>query len=69
MHELVEEGRIAIRNVRRDAIQHIKQKADTDNISEDLMHDAEGDIQKLTDDHIELLNTHQEDKEKELKEI
>ena len=69
VHELVEEGHIAIRNVRRDAIQHIKQKTDNDNLSEDLMHDADGEIQKLTDDHIEKLNTHQEDKEKELKEI
>jgi len=69
VHELIEEGRVAIRNVRRDAIQQIKQKADTDNISEDLMHDAEAEIQTFTDEHIEKLNTHQEDKEKELKEI
>ncbi len=69
VHELIEEGRIAIRNVRRDAIQQIKQKADNDNISEDLMHDAEGEIQKLTDEHIEKLNQHQENKENELKEV
>jgi len=69
VHELIEEGRIAIRNVRRDAIQQIKQKADSDKISEDLMHDSEAEIQKMTDDHIEILNQRQEDKEKELKEI
>jgi ribosome recycling factor len=69
VHELIEDGRVAIRNVRRDAIQQIKQKADNESISEDLMHDAEGEIQKLTDDHIERLNTHQDEKEKELKEI
>lgn len=69
VHELVEEGRVAIRNVRRDAIQQIKQKADSESISEDLMHDAEAEIQKMTDEHIEDLNRHQEEKEKELKEI
>jgi len=69
VHELIEEGRIAIRNVRRDAIQQIKQKADSESISDDLMHDAEGEVQELTDKHIEMLNTHQDEKEKELKEI
>ena len=69
VHELIEDGRIAIRNVRRDAIQQIKQKADSDSISEDLMHDAETEIQELTNEHIEKLNKHQEDKEKELKEV
>ena len=69
VHELIEDGRIAIRNVRRDAIQQIKQKANSDSISEDLMHDAETEIQELTNEHIEKLNKHQEDKEKELKEV
>jgi len=69
VHVLIEDGRIAIRNVRRDAIQQIKQKADSDSISEDLMHDAEAEIQELTNEHIEKLNKHQEDKEKELKEV
>jgi ribosome recycling factor len=69
VHELIEDGRVAIRNVRRDAIQQIKQKADSDKISEDLMYDAEDDIQKMTDEHIKILNKHQEDKEQELKEV
>ena len=69
VHELIEDGRVSIRNVRRDAIHQIKQIGDEKNISEDLIHDAEAEIQTLTDDHIEILNKHQEDKEKELQEI
>jgi len=69
VHTLIEDGRVAIRNIRRDAIQRIKQVGDEDNISEDLIHDAEVEIQELTDENIERLNTHQEEKEKELQEI
>lgn len=69
VHELIEEGRIAIRNVRRDILHQIKQKTDSEKISEDLMHDAEKKIQEMTDDHIEKLNKHQENKEKELRQI
>jgi len=69
VHELIEDGRVSIRNVRRDSIHQIKQFGDEQKISEDLVHDAEAEIQKLTDDHIEMLNKHQEDKEKELQEI
>lgn len=66
VNELIEDGRVSIRNVRRDAIHQIKQFGDDKNVSEDLIHDAEAEIQTLTDDHIKILNKHQEDKEKEL---
>ena len=69
VHELIEDGRVSIRNVRRDAIHQIKQSGDSDNISEDLVHDAEAEIQKITDEYIEKLNKHQGEKEKELQEI
>ncbi len=69
VHELIENGRVSIRNVRRDAIQQIKQSGDEQKISEDLVHDAEEEMQKITDEYIEKLNQHQEEKEKELQEI
>ena len=69
VHELIEDGRVSIRNVRRDAIHQIKQFGEDQSISEDLVHDAEAEVQTLTDDHIEILNKHQEDKEKELQEV
>ncbi len=69
VHVLIEDGKVAIRNVRRDAIQQIKHTSEEQKISEDLMHDAEAEIQKLTDEHIEKLSTHQTTKEKELREV
>jgi len=39
------------------------------NVSEDIIKDNEGEIQKLTDDHITKLNTLQNDKEKEILEF
>lgn len=69
VNELIEDGRVSIRNVRRDAIHQIKQFGDDKNVSEDLIHDAEAEIQELTDEHIEKLNKHQENKEKELLEV
>lgn len=68
VHHLVEEGRIAIRNVRRDAIHHIKEYGNEEHISEDEIKRSETDIQTLTDNHIKNLNEMQEHKEKELME-
>lgn len=69
VNELIEDGRVSIRNVRRDAIHQIKQEGSEQNISEDLIHDAEAEIQDITDEYINKLNKHQEEKEKELQEI
>ena len=69
VHHLVEEGRIAVRNVRRDGIHHLQEFGKEDHVSEDIIKDKEGEIQKLTDDHIAKLNTLQDDKEKEILEV
>ncbi|MBC8215847.1 MAG: ribosome recycling factor [Candidatus Marinimicrobia bacterium] len=69
IHRLTEEGRIAIRNVRRDANQHLKTAQDEEHISEDEIKRAEKETQELTDKHIEILNTDQEEKEKEILEV
>ena len=64
VHQLVEEGRISVRNVRKDANQHIKMVQDKGHISEDEIKRAEQDIQDLTDKHIKHLNEMMEHKEK-----
>ncbi len=65
----VEHGRVAVRNIRRDANNHLKDLVKEKEISEDEQHRAEDRVQKITDasiDEIEkLLNT----KEEELMEI
>ena len=66
VHQLIEEGRIAVRNIRRDAIHHIKDSGKDEHVSEDEIHRQEVEIQTLTDSHISSLNEMQDNKEKEL---
>ncbi|MEE2858697.1 MAG: ribosome recycling factor [Candidatus Neomarinimicrobiota bacterium] len=66
VHKVVEEGRVSIRNIRRDANDHLK-KAEKDNeLSEDNLKRAMDNTQEMTDDHIKTLNEIQEKKEKEI---
>lgn len=67
VHTLVEEGRISVRNVRRDVLHHLTEYGKTENISEDEIRREEQEIQIITDKHITRLGELQELKEKELK--
>jgi ribosome recycling factor len=60
-----EQSRVAIRNIRRDAIEQIK-KLQKDGLSEDEAKDAEKEIQDITDKHIVLVDKHLQAKEKEI---
>jgi len=60
-----EQSRVAIRNIRRDAIEQIK-KLQKDGLSEDEAKDAEKEIQDITDKHIALVEKHLQAKEKEI---
>jgi len=64
-----EDSKIAIRNVRRDAIEHLKRSEKEKKISEDQLKEAEGRVQKLTDDHIKLIDEILKHKEKEILEV
>ena len=64
-----EEAKVAIRNIRRDAIEKFKKQQKASEITEDDYKIAEKDIQKLTDDYIKELDKICEKKEKELTEI
>ena len=68
VHAEAEQSRVAIRSIRRDAIEHIK-RMKKDGLSEDLAVDAEGDVQKITDTHIALVDKHVQAKEKEVMSI
>ena len=59
-----EQAKIAIRNIRRDAIEQIK-KLQKDGLSEDEAKDAEAATQELTDKNIALVEKHLAAKEKE----
>lgn len=60
-----EHSKIAVRNIRRDAIESIK-KAQKSGLSEDAAKDAEDEIQETTNRYISLIDKHLEKKEKEI---
>ena len=66
VHEVAEEHRTAVRNVRRDANDHLKKMLKDKTISEDAEKDGLDQIQKLTDQHISKINELSEHKEKEV---
>ncbi len=66
---MAEEGRIAIRNVRRDIIAGMKDLKKEGEISEDDERRAEDDVQKMTDSFIERINELVHHKEQEILEI
>lgn len=60
-----EHSKVAIRNIRRDAIEEIK-KLQKDGLSEDIAKDAEKNVQETTDRYIVLVDKHLAAKEKEM---
>lgn len=61
-----EDGRVSVRNVRRDANDQIKKLEKEKKITEDESKKALDEIQKITDRHIKLLDDQAESKEKDL---
>jgi ribosome recycling factor len=60
-----ENGKISIRNIRRDAVEQVK-KLQKDGLSEDISKNAEAAIQDITNRYITLVEKHLEAKEKEI---
>jgi ribosome recycling factor len=60
-----EQAKIAVRNIRRDAIEQIK-KSQKEGLSEDAAKDAEAAMQDITNDYISLIEKHLAAKEKEI---
>ncbi len=64
--KMTEDGRVAIRHVRRDAMDLLKKHAHDSGVTEDEEKQAEKDLQKLTDGFIAKIDAHLAHKEKEL---
>jgi len=64
-----ENARIAVRNVRRDVMNHIKEKLKAKLVSQDDERRAEGEVQKLTDKHIAEVDQLLAAKEKEVMQV
>lgn len=69
LHAKSEEHKVAVRNVRRDANEHLKQEEKNSVISEDDLKREQDKIQKITDKYIQEIDKLTAVKEKELKEI
>lgn len=61
-----EEGKVALRNIRRDALKAYEKLQKEKKLSEDTVKDFSSDLQKLTDEYVKKLDTVSKQKEKEL---
>ncbi len=69
IRKTAEEARVAVRSIRRDGIDEFKKKQKDSEITEDDLHTAEEQIQKITDKKIEEVDTILANKEKEIMSI
>ena len=65
VHKIIEDGKIAIRNIRRDANEQLKKLEKSHDLSEDNLKRELGNIQELTDTNISSLDEVQKSKEQE----
>ena len=66
VHKMIEDGRVSMRNIRRDVNDHLKKMEKDGELSEDNLKRALANVQETTDEFIKELNDLQEMKEKEL---
>jgi len=67
--KLAEEGRVAIRNIRRDANDALRKREKSKEISEDERHTYESQVQEMTDKYTDQINSLLKSKEEELMEL
>src|SRR4051812_31182278 len=66
VRKIAEEGRVAVRNVRRDAVHHLKELTTNKEVGSDDERRAEERVQKLTDDHTKTIDDLLKHKESEV---
>ena len=64
--KMAEDGRVALRHIRRDAMDLFKKHAHDSGVTEDAKKQAEKDLQKITDDYSGKIDAHAAHKEKEI---
>jgi ribosome recycling factor len=69
VRQRAEDGRVAVRNVRRDAIHHLKELVANGDVQADDEHRAEERVQKLTDEHVHKIDELLKRKEAEILEV
>ena len=69
VRQRAEEGRVAIRNVRRDAMKHLEELVRNGDVGDDEERRAEDRVQKLTDEHVHKIDDLLKRKEAEIMEV
>jgi ribosome recycling factor len=69
VRNLAEEHRVAVREIRRDAMKHLKELVDKGEVGADEEHRAEERVQKLTDEHTKQIDDLLKHKEAEVMEV
>jgi ribosome recycling factor len=69
VRQRAEEGRVAVRNVRRDVMHHLKELVVNGDVQADEEHRAEERVQKLTDEHVHRIDELLKRKEAEILEV
>ena len=69
VRQMAEDGRVAVRNVRRDVMHHLKELVDKGEVGSDEERRAEERVQKLTDDHVKRIDDLLKHKESEIMEV
>jgi ribosome recycling factor len=67
--QMAEEGRVAVRNVRRDTMRHLEELVRNGDVGDDEERAAEGRVQKLTDEHVAKIDDLLKRKEAEIMEV
>ena len=66
---MAEEGRVAVRNVRRDVMRHLEELVRNGDVGDDEERAAEARVQKLTDEHVHQIDELMKHKEAEIMEV
>src|SRR5512133_908508 len=69
VRNMAEEHRVAVREIRRDAMKHLKELVDNGEVGADDEHRAEGRVQELTDEHTKQIDELLKHKEAEVMEV
>jgi ribosome recycling factor len=69
VRNMAEEGRVAVRNVRRDVMRHLEELVRSGEVGDDEERAAESRVQKLTDEHVQQIEELLKHKESEIMEV
>jgi len=67
--KMAEDAKVAVRNIRRDAVDEVKKIEKAENLSEDEVKDGQNEVQKLTDKYTKIIDSVEQDKEKEVMQV